>query len=88
LQACGGLSDERTGLSFTRDFIYENTVRTSQETHYVSATKLSRLKLFEETVAIYYENHTEHIDILCGQNAEFLHVEAGGRHGNHLDIKG
>jgi hypothetical protein len=26
--------------------------------------------LFGETVAVYYKNHTEHTDTLCGQNAE------------------
>jgi hypothetical protein len=36
------------------------SVRTSQETYYVSATKLNRLILFSETVAVYCENHTEH----------------------------
>jgi hypothetical protein len=28
--------------------------------------------LFGETVAVYCENHTEHTNTLCGQNAEFL----------------
>jgi hypothetical protein len=37
--------------------IYENPVRTSQETHYVSLTKPSRLMLFRETVAVYCENY-------------------------------
>jgi hypothetical protein len=27
--------------------------------------------LFRETDAVYYENHTEHTDTLCGQNAVF-----------------
>jgi hypothetical protein len=27
--------------------------------------------LFRETVAVYCENHTEHINTLCGQNADF-----------------
>jgi hypothetical protein len=40
-----------------------NSVRTSQETHYVSATKSNRLMLFGETVAVYFQNHTEHTDI-------------------------
>jgi predicted Zn-dependent protease with MMP-like domain len=44
-----------------------NPVRTSEETHYVSATKPSRLMLFRETVVVYCENHTEN----TGQNAEF-----------------
>jgi hypothetical protein len=41
--------------------MYKNSVRTSQETHYVSATKPNRLMLFRERVAVYCENHTEHI---------------------------
>jgi hypothetical protein len=39
---------------------YTNSVRTSQETHYVSATEPNRLMLFRETVAVYFENHTDH----------------------------
>jgi hypothetical protein len=27
--------------------------------------------LFEEIIAVYCENHTEHINTLCGQSAEF-----------------
>jgi hypothetical protein len=30
--------------------------------------------LFGETVTVYCENHTEHTDTLCEQNAEFSHV--------------
>jgi hypothetical protein len=37
-------------------------LRTSQETHYVSATKPNQLMLFELTIAVYCENHTEHTD--------------------------
>jgi hypothetical protein len=39
--------------------------------HYVTTTKPNRLMLFRETVAVYCENHTEHINTLCGQNTEF-----------------
>jgi hypothetical protein len=28
--------------------------------------------LFRETAAVYCENHTEHTDTLCGQNAELV----------------
>jgi hypothetical protein len=51
----------------------QNSVRISQETHYVSATKPNRLMPFREIFAVYCENHTEHTDIrvLCGQSAEF-----------------
>jgi hypothetical protein len=34
--------------------------------------------LFRETVAVYFENHTEHTDTLCGQNAEFWYFNLGG----------
>jgi hypothetical protein len=30
--------------------------------------------LFGETVAVYFENHTEHTDTPCGQNAEFRNI--------------
>jgi hypothetical protein len=30
--------------------------------------------LFGETVPVYCENHTEHINTLCGKNAEFLTI--------------
>jgi hypothetical protein len=42
---------------------YKNSVRTSQETHYVSARKTNRLILFRKTISVYCENHTEHTDI-------------------------
>jgi hypothetical protein len=41
---------------------HTDTVRTSQETHYVSATVTNRLMPFGETVAVYCENHMEHTD--------------------------
>jgi hypothetical protein len=43
--------------------------------------------LFRETVAVYCENHTEHTDTICGQNAEF-YVKAGGTYSNHWALKG
>jgi hypothetical protein len=39
--------------------------------------------LLRERVAVYCENHTEHTDTLCGQNAEFYCVKAGGTYSNH-----
>jgi hypothetical protein len=41
---------------------HTDTVRTSQETHYVSTTEPNRLMLYGETFAGYCENHTEHTD--------------------------
>ena len=37
--------------------IYQNTVCTSQKTHYLSATKANLLILFREIIAVYCENH-------------------------------
>jgi hypothetical protein len=39
--------------------------------------------LFGETVAVYCENHTEHTDTLCGQNAELFNVKSDGMYGYH-----
>jgi hypothetical protein len=39
----------------------ENSVRTSQETHYVSTTGSNQLMLLGKTVAVYCANRTEHI---------------------------
>jgi hypothetical protein len=56
-----------TGLMEHTNNIY--SVRTSQETHYVSGAKPNLLMLFEEAIAVYCETHMEHT--LCGQNTEF-----------------
>jgi hypothetical protein len=39
-------------------------------------------------VAVYCDNYMEHINTLCGQNAEFLYVKVGGRYSNHWASKG
>jgi thioredoxin-related protein len=43
---------------------HTDTVRTSQETNYISATETNRLLLFGETAAVYCENRTEHTDTI------------------------
>jgi hypothetical protein len=43
--------------------------------------------LFGEIVAVYCENHMEHTDIICGQNAEFWWVNAGATYTNHHAMK-
>jgi hypothetical protein len=35
--------------------------------------------LFREILAVYFENHTELVNALCGQNSELLVLKAGGR---------
>jgi hypothetical protein len=68
--------------------IYKNSVHTSQETHYISATKPNRLMRFGERVTVYCENHTEHINKMCGQNSEISNGEAGGIYSYHSVVKG
>jgi hypothetical protein len=41
--------------------------------------------LFRETVAIYCENHTEHMSRLCGQNGELF--EECGTYSYYYDLK-
>jgi hypothetical protein len=44
----------------------------------VSATKPNWLMLLRETADVYCENHMEHTDTLCRQNAEILTLTVGG----------
>jgi hypothetical protein len=37
--------------------IFKNTVSTSQKSHWASSTKISRLMLFIEIIALYCESH-------------------------------
>jgi hypothetical protein len=67
--------------------VYINSVRVSQETHYVSATKPNRLMLFREIIAVYCENHTEHISTLHGKNTGILNDKAGGTYSYHCDLE-
>jgi hypothetical protein len=43
--------------------------------------------LFRETIAVYCENNTEHINTLRGQSAEFYYAKAGGIYSNHCALK-
>jgi hypothetical protein len=44
--------------------------------------------LFRDTIAACYENHVEHANTLCVQNAEFLSVEEGGTFSYRCVLKG
>jgi hypothetical protein len=43
--------------------------------------------LYKEIISVYFENHTEHITALSGQNSEFSHVKAGGTYNNHHALR-
>jgi hypothetical protein len=42
--------------------------------------------LFRETVAVYCENHTEHIDAPRGQNVQLVNVQLGGIYNYHCAL--
>jgi hypothetical protein len=44
--------------------------------------------LFGETVAVYCENHTEHTNTLCWQNAEFFNTKADGTYSYRCVVMG
>ena len=47
--------------------------------HSASVMKIDKLMLYtEKKIAVCSQNHTKHINTLCGQNTEFLNVKPGG----------
>jgi hypothetical protein len=56
---------------------HRDTVRTSQETHYVSATEPNQLMLFGEILAVYCGSHTEHINTPPARCSTFDVTEGG-----------
>jgi hypothetical protein len=43
--------------------------------------------LYREIIAVCSEIHKEHMNVLCGQNLEFLNVKPGGTYSNHWPLK-
>jgi hypothetical protein len=44
--------------------------------------------LFREELSVYCENHMDHNNTLCGQNAEFLSLEESGTYNYHVPVEG
>jgi hypothetical protein len=44
--------------------------------------------LFKEIITVYSENHTKHINTLCGQNAKLQTAKAGGTYTHYWALKG
>jgi hypothetical protein len=66
--------------------IYTNPVRTSQETHYVSATKPELLMLFRKMIAVYFD--MRHINTLCVGECISSNIKRGGGYSYHYALKG
>ena len=43
--------------------------------------------LYSEIIAVCSEIHTKRINILCGQNVEFVNVKPGCKKSNHWALK-
>jgi hypothetical protein len=43
--------------------------------------------LYSEIIAVCSQIHTEHINTLCGHNAEFFNVKFCGSYSNHWAVK-
>ena len=43
--------------------------------------------LYREIIAVCSQIHTKHINTVCGQNVELLHVKLGGKYSDHCDLK-
>jgi hypothetical protein len=68
--------------------IFNNSVRSSQETHHVSSRETNRLILYTEIMCVYSKNHKKHLNLLIGQNSVFpLRLECG-RYTYHYHLKG
>ena len=44
--------------------------------------------LYREIIAVCSEIHTKQINILCGQNVEFVNVKPGGTYSDHWALEG
>jgi hypothetical protein len=53
---------------------FNNSVPISQMTYFAFITKPNQSMMFKKVIAIYCENHMKHVNIHCGQNAEFLNL--------------
>jgi len=42
--------------------------------------------LYREIIAVCSQIHTKHINTLCGQNVELLHVKRGGTYSDHWTL--
>jgi hypothetical protein len=53
----------------------------------MSVIKSRQLMLYIEIIAVYSQIHTKHINTLCGQNAEFVNVTAGGTYSDQWALE-
>jgi hypothetical protein len=52
--------------------IFKTSISTRKKKKSLFVTKTSRLKMFRETVSVYYENQIETVSMLKGQNYKLV----------------
>jgi hypothetical protein len=67
--------------------MFKNSVRTTKKAPHFTVTKVNRLTLFKEIIAVYTENQMKHINTLCGQSVELLNVKVCGTYSYHWLLK-
>jgi hypothetical protein len=50
----------------------KNSVRTAKKTHHFTITKINRLKLFKEIIAVYSQNYMKIIQPVCKTQSYML----------------
>ena len=70
----------RVNIHYTAWATAQQNLKTKINLNYtniqLSVTKTSQLMLYKEIIAVCSQIHTKHINILCGQNVEFLDAAA------------
>ena len=54
----------------------------------MSVIKTDKLMLYREIIAVCSQIHTKHINILCGQNTEFVNVKDRGTYSDRWALEG
>jgi len=57
--------------------VFQEPVRTAQQTHSIPVTKANQLMLYREIISVCSEIHKKkkHLNTVCGQNVKFVDVK-------------
>jgi hypothetical protein len=58
---------------------YLKTQYVPRSKHFASVIKTDKLMWYREIIAVFSQIHTKHINIVCGQNVEFVNVKCSVR---------
>lgn len=64
------------------------TIQFIPQTKLVFVTEINRLMLYAEITAVYFNNHANPINTLCGQNARLMNINVGRTYTYKWYLKG